>query len=381
MALLVETSLGPGRDILRGITRYMREHESWALYHEPRSLAEGLPSWLQTWKGDGIVARVQNREIAEAVKATGIPVVDVLGVVPMAGFPVVHVDDARIAELAASHLLERGFHHFGFLGLQNENWSEWRREGFLRALPSAKRVIVHEVPRQGLADTPWERRQDALAEWVAGLPKPIGILVASDQLGPHLLEACRRACVAVPDEVAVVGVDNDETLCDVCNPALSSVDADHQLVGYRAAELLHTLMRGGKVFAEPTYLQPRGLVVRKSSDVLATGDRQVAAALGLIRERACTGLSACDVVALSPVSRSVLQRRFRQETGRSIQAEIIQARLNRARQLLAETDLPLVEVAERAGFNHQEYLGAAFKTHLGKTPSEYRREARLRRRS
>jgi LacI family transcriptional regulator len=232
------------------------------------------------------------------------------------------------------------------------------------------------MPRQALASTPWEHRQDALAEWLTGLPKPCGILVASDQLGPHLLEACRRAGVAVPDEVAVVGVDNDETMCDVCNPPLSSVDADHQLVGYRAAELLDTLMQGGKAPSLLTYLEPRGVVVRKSSDVLATGDRLVAAALCLIRERACTGLSAQDVVAAIPVSRSVLQRRFRQETGRSIQEEIIRTRMNRARQLLAETELPLVEVAERAGFNHQEYLGATFKAQLGKTPLEYRREAR-----
>lgn len=374
VALLVETSLGPGRDILRGITRYIREHEVWSLFHEPRSLVEDPPHWLKTWKGDGIIARVQHRDIAEAVLAAGVPVVDVLGVVSDPAFPVVHVDDARIAALVAEHLLERGFHHFAFFGIQDENWSERRMEGFRAALPANRRVAILEVPRKALTLTPWEHRQDALARWLSGLPKPVGVMVASDQLGPHLLEACRRAGILVPEELAVVGVDNDETLCDVCNPPLSSVDAGHMLVGYRAAALLDAMMAGESIPLSPVYLEPRTLVVRTSSDVIATEDRLVTAALGIIRLHACEGLQAADVVAQLPVSRSVLQRRFRQETGCSIQEEIIRVRLSRARQLLAETDLPLAEIAERCGFTHQEYMGAKFKAHAGKTPAEYRRE-------
>lgn len=375
VALLVETSLRPGRDILRGITQFIREHESWSLYQEPRGLSEGAPVWLKTWKGDGIIVRVQNLEIVEAVKATGLPVVDVLGVVPDAGLPVVHVDDAAIARMVAEHFLERGFHCFGFYGISGENWSERRLRGFQSVLEPVGTVHSYEIPRADLVQTPWEVRQDILARWLVTLPKPIGILVASDQLGPQLLEACRRAEISVPSEVSVVGVDNDETLCNVCSPPLSSVDASHMAVGYHAAALLRQLMAGVPPPPGPTSLQPSGLVVRTSSDVLATEDRHVAEALALIRERACDGLSAMEVVARIPVSRSVLQRRFRQEVGTSIQGEIIRTRLNRARQLLAETRLPLLEVAERSGFKHQEYLGATFKAHLGKTPAVYRREA------
>lgn len=378
VALLVETSLAPGRDILSGIAQYLREHQPWALYHEPRSLAEGLPSWLRKWKGNGIIVRAQNRDIARAVKATGLPVVDVLGVVPEAGLPLVHVNDPLIARLAAEHLVERGFHQFGFFGLKDENWSEHRRDGFRQALGEAgSRVTLLEVPRPILFRTPWEIQQDVLAKWLVDLPKPIGIMVASDQLGPHLLEACHRAGIAVPDEVAVVSVDNDETLCEVCNPSLSSVDASHRLVGYRAAALLQQLMGGGLPPPGPVYVEPRGILTRRSSDVLVTEDRQVALALRIIRDHACEGWSAAQVIALVPVSRSVLQRRFRRETGHSIQEEIIAARLKRARQLLAESDLPLIDVAERSGFKHQEYFGATFKAHLGKTPAEYRREVLL----
>jgi LacI family transcriptional regulator len=376
VALLVETSLASGRDILRGIARYVREHEPWALYHEPHSLEETLPSWLHKWQGDGIIVRVQNDRIARAVKATGIAAVDVLGVAPASDLPLVHVDNARIAQMAAEHLLERGFHHFGFFGLQTENWSEDRREHFRERLKlPAEHFSVLEVPRRILGRLSWENREAVITRWVAGLAKPVGIMVASDQLGPQLLEACRRARADVPYEVAIVGVDNDETLCEVCNPPLSSVNAGHQALGYEAAALLDRLMHRQTPPVAPIFVQPQGVVTRKSTDVLATADRQVAAALKFIQEYACAGLTAADVVARIPVSRSVLQRRFRRELGRSIQEEVINVRLKRARQLLAETDLPLIEVAERAGFKHQEYLGAIFKAHTGQTPAQYRREA------
>lgn len=378
VALLVETSLGPGRDILRGISHYLGEHGPWALYHEPRSLAEGPPKWLATWRGDGIIARVQNREIADAVKATGLPVVDVLGVEPGTGLPLVHVDNRLIAAMASEHLLERGFHHFGFFGIKGENWSEQRREEFCQCLqPFARSVAVREVPRSDLGITPWGAQEEALAQWLAGLPKPIGFLVASDQLGPHLLEGCRRAGIRVPDEVGVVSVDNDETLCEVCHPSLSSVKAGHCSVGYKAASLLASMMNGESPSAEPTLVHPQSVVARGSSEVQAAGDRLTAVALRIIREQACSGLSAADLIAQIPVSRSALQRRFRRETGRSIQEEIINERLKRARQLLAETNLPLAVVADRAGFRHQEYLGAVMKAHFDKTPLEYRMEASL----
>jgi LacI family transcriptional regulator len=377
VALLVETSLASGRDILCGIAKYARNHGPWVLYHEPRSLTEGLPHWLRDWKGDGILARVQDASIAEGVQALGVPVVDVLGEAPQAGLPLVHVDDGLVAALAAEHLLERGFHHFAFLGIQGETWSDMRLDGFRRALPGAATLEGFRLPRTLMAGTPWEARLGALAEWLSGLPRPTGILAASDQVAPLLLEACRRAGVHVPDDVAVVGVDNDETLCEVCSPALSSVDAGHRMVGFRAAELLDQLMRGEAPPRGPLRVRPGQVVVRASTEVQATADRQVALALRIIRDRAPAGLSASDLLSLIPVSRSVLQRRFRTQTGRSIQQEIIHARLRHARRLLAETDLPLTEVAEASGFRHREYLSAVFREHLGTTPADYRRNAAL----
>lgn len=373
VALLIETSLASGRDILRGVGRYVRDHEPWALYHEARSLEDGLPGWLQRWKGDGIIARVQNQAIAKAVRTMKIPTVDVLGVVPDTGLPLVHVDDRAVAQVAADHLRERGFHHFAFIGIKGENWSEQRRDSFWAALGiRSSDFHRYEMGRRAMLSTPWEEREEDLADWIRRLPKPSGLLVCSDQVGLHVLEACRRANVEVPDELAVVGVDNDDTLCDICSPSLSSVDAGHEAVGFEAAQLLGEIMSGAAVSQPVRRVRPQGVVVRRSSDVLATADRQVAAALRIIRDHACEGLMAGEVINRLPVSRSVLQRRFRKETGRSLQEEIIQVRLERARKLLAESDLSLMEIAERSGFKHQEYMGAVFRSRLGKTPTQYR---------
>lgn len=216
--------------------------------------------------------------------------------------------------------------------------------------------------------------EDDLARWIAALPKPAGVMVCSDQRGPQFLEACRRAGVQVPDEAAVLGVDNDEPLCEVCNPPLSSVRAGHVQVGYEAAALLDRLMAGKKAPVQPILVAPQCVVTRLSTEVLAIEDRQLATALRLIREHACGGLRVDALARQVGLSRSVLQRRFRSALKRSLHQEMLGARLKRACELLTETDLALVEIAERAGFKHQEYMGAVFKTRLKKTPAQYRRE-------
>ena len=308
------------------------------------------------------------------MRRTGLPVVDVLGVLPEAGFPIVHVDDTAIAAAAADHLYERGFRKFAFFGIRKENWSERRRDALSENLRNRGCCLeVYEAAREELRSIAWENLEDTFAQWIADLPKPIGVVVCSDQRGPDFLEACRRAGVAVPDDVAVVGVDNDEPLCEVSQPPLSSVWPDHQAVGQRAAELLDALMRGESAPAAPVLIPPRSVVVRRSTDVLAIADPNVAKAMRVIRERGTEDISVDEIVRESGVSRSVLQRRFRAVLGTTIHAEILNCRLQRACHLLVETDLCLMEIGEVAGFKHQEYMGAVFKSRLKVTPGQYRK--------
>jgi LacI family transcriptional regulator len=377
VALLVETSLASGRDILRGIARYVREHQPWSLYHEPRGLEKSVPRWLRGWKGDGIIARIGSRRMAQELAATGIPVVDVLGLVPNLRFPLVHVDNGAIGRMAAEHLRERGLRHFGFFGIQAESWSDQRYEGFATAVSDLQDdVPIYQLPRDDSGKRSWERAENKLARWIARLPKPAGVLVCSDQRGPQFLEACRRAGAAVPDEVAVIGVDNDEPLCEVSLPPLSSIEAAHTRVGYQAAAVLDSLLRGATPPRKPLLIEPREIIARPSTDMLAVGDPVIAAALRLIRDNAATGLRVSAIARQAGLSRSVLQRRFRAILKRSVHQEILAARIKRARDLLVRTDLPLAQVAERAGFKHQEYMGAVFRARVGQTPAQLRAAAR-----
>ena len=377
VALIIETSLGSGRDILRGVARYVREHEPWALYHEPHGLEASVPQWLRRWNGDGIIARIQTRRNAQQLAASGIPVVDVLGVVPELAFPLVSVDNIAIARMAAEHLLERGFRQFGFFGIEGENWSEQRYAGFCSAVSSVQsQVPICRLPRDTKGRRSWERAEDDIARWIAALPKPAGVLICSDQRGSQFLEACRRAGVSVPNDIAVVSVDNDEPLCEVCLPPLSSVEPGHLNVGYQAAALLDSMLRGGSASRKPLHVQPLETVTRQSSDTLAVADSRVGMALRLIRENAPSGMRIDDIAREVGLSRSVLQRRFRATLHCSIHQEILNVRIRHARELLATTEISLAAVAEQAGFKHQEYLGAVFRARVGKTPAQVREDAR-----
>ena len=374
VALVIETSLASGRDILRGIALYVREHGPWSIYHEPRSLEESVPRWLRNWDGDGIIARLQNTRIAKAIASTGIPAVDVLGVVRRPELPLAHVDNGAIARLAAEHLLERGFRHFAFCGLDGINWSDERRDAFGRAVALAGgECIIYTIP--GRPGT-WEDEQDRLAAWVRSLPHPCGLMACNDPRGQKVLEACRRSGVRVPDEVAVIGVDDDEPICAIADPTLSSVVANHEGVGYQAAALLDLAMAGDIEAGVAVYVPPVGVVTRQSTDVLALTDREVATAIGFIRGHACLGLGVDEVCRELALSRSTLQRRFRDELGHTIHDEIVHARLKRAQELLAETDMPIATIALRCGFGCREYLGAVLRARVGQTPASYRRWAR-----
>lgn len=377
VALIVETSLASGRDILRGIARYLRAHGPWSIYHEPRSLEESVPPWLTQWRGDGIIARIQNRPIADAVVSTGLPVVDVLGLVPGLPVPLVHVDDRAIARLGAEHLLGRGFRHFGFCAVEGANWSNSRQEAFCATVSEAGfDCSICRLPpdTRGLAN--WEAQQDLLTDWVRSLPRPVGVMVCNDPRGQLVLEAARRAGAAVPEQVAVIGVDNDEPLCEISYPPLSSVNPDHYRVGYEGAALLDRMLSGEPKPDTPVYVPPAGLVTRLSTDVLAIDDPHVATAVRFIREHACDGIGIDEMVAHVPLSRSTLQRRFRKALGRTIHDEILRVRLRRVEELLVDTDLPLESVADKSGFVYRQYLGEVFKARTGYTLGEYRARSR-----
>lgn len=380
VALLIESSRAYGRGTLMGVSKYVREHGPWSIFFQERGLGDCAPPWLENWKGDGILARVENLPMAAAIRRMGVPVVDLRYLLPKLNFPSVRTDDAAATGLAWEHLQERGFRHFAFCGFNGADYSDIRRDQFAqKASESGFRCHTYVDPLQrghhastlkheevGLSDG------DRLAQWITQLPKPIGLMACNDIRGQQVLNACRSIRVAVPDEVAVIGVDNDEVLCELSDPPLSSVVPNTERIGYEAAALLDGLMSGSPPPAEPIIVGPLSIVTRYSSDVLAIDDRHIAAAVRYIRERACEGIDVGDVLRAVPLSRSALERRFAKVLNRSPKEEILRVRLNRAKQLLRETDFPLPLVAEKIGLEYAEYLNVIFKKRTGMTPLQFR---------
>jgi LacI family transcriptional regulator len=378
VALIIETSTAYGRSIIRGATQYIRERGPWTVYIEQRSLQDSAPPWLERWDGDGIISRASTPRSAKEVLRAGIPTVDLNDQVRDLGLPQIHSDHAAMARLAAEHLMERGFRHFAYFGFPVFEWSVRRHDAFAARVAAAG-FQFHELesaPRVswGHQQSSWEGEVEGTARWIKKLPKPLGVMTGNDPRGIQLLDACRRAGVAVPEEVAVVGVDNDELVCELAYPPLSSVIPDAVRIGYEGAALLDRLMQGQTAPAAMQMIPPLGVAVRQSSDVTAIADPRLADAMRFIRENACAGIGIDDVLNRVAVSRSVLQRLFRKQFDRTILDSITEVRIGRVKQLLTETEMSLADIAHRAGFAYMEYLSTTFRRQTGWTLGAYRRE-------
>lgn len=378
VALMIETSNMYARDVLHGIRAWQREHGGWTIRLSEQGRGEGVPDWLRDWRGDGVIARVENERIAAALRRKRLPVVDVSAALPRPAFPRVVTDSAAATQLALDHLRERGFEIFGYCGDPRFEWARQRGAHFRAQVEGSGRTLYEYVPRGAAARRPGgDHEMQALASWLAGLPRPAGVLACYDIRGQHVLEACQLAGLAVPDDIAVIGIHNDELVCDLCHPPLSSVIPDARRAGYEAAALLARRMRGEAVRLQTTLVPPLGVACRQSTDVVAVGDPKVAAAVRFMRERAHTGIGVADVLRAVPMSRTLLERRFKALLGRTPHEHLRRQRLDRVRTLLATTDLSMGAIAEKTGFAYQEYLTVMFRRETGMTPKVFRQRHRL----
>ena len=375
VALLVETSNEYGRGIVRGVSRYVREAGPWSLHLVEQGRGAVPPPWISSWEGEGIIARVENEAVAAGVRATGLPVVDVSAARLLPEVPWVEVNEPGIARVAAEHFVERGFRSLAFVGDARFNWARWRGEAFRDAVSAQGRTLRSlELSGGGTPEAATADRE-ALEDFLLSLPAPSGLMTCYDPIGLQVLDACRRLDIAVPESIAVVSVDDDELLCELADPPLTSIVPDSQRTGYRAAELLDRLMRGDSVPDLEHLVDPIGISTRQSSDVLAIDDAEVARALNTIKKRACEGIQVKDVLEVVPLSRRALETRFRKAIGRSPHEEIMRVRMERVRELLVGTDLSIAAVAARTGFQHVEYLSVAFRREVGVPPSVFRAQA------
>ena len=360
--------------MLKGIAHFERTHHVWTAFHDDMGISESDPQWIRGKKWQGVISRHTTPQLASACAELKVPLVDLNDFEPFPGVPKIRPDNVGIGHLGAEHFIERGYQKFGFVGFSNVLWSRERRDGFVEAVRLAGReCAIFDVDYPGDATPFWEEDQIAkLGAWLKGLPRPIGLMACVDLRAQQLVSAAHAAGILVPEEVAVLGVNNDTIRCELSDPALSSVAPNAFQSGYRAAALLKDLLAGAKPKSFDQRVEPLGVVTRHSTDVLAVEDRNVAAALSFIRERACNGITVDQVLQHAHASRSQIERKFRQHIGRSPQSEIRRVQLRKIRQLLLETDFPLKRIAELTGFEHMEYMCVLFKRATGIPPGIYR---------
>lgn len=372
VALIVETSNAHDRALLQGVFAYARETKSWLFSLMDQGRADVAPAWLADWEGDGIIARIKNRRIAATVLASGLPTVDLSSGHYLPSLPTVEPDDVAIAELAADHFIKRGFKNFAYCDHEDFLRSESRGKAFRKALVRAGFNCL-EFRAKARAGAAISSKVTEIGEWLKRLPKPMAIFAGHDTRAQHVLDACSQVGLVVPDEVAVLGVDNDDLVCEMTIPPLSSIIPNARRTGYEAARLLDRMMQGEKTPPMETRIEPLGVKLRQSTDVLAVDDAQVALALRYIREHVCEPIMLADVLRVVRLPRRTLEKRFRCLLNRTVHEEILAVRINWVKQLLSNTKLSMKQIAEVMAYEHPEYLGVVFKREAGISPREYRR--------
>lgn len=378
VALLVETSRSYGRGVLRGIAHFARTRSKWSLLHQEMTIDIVLPEWIRESAIDGVIARVHPLTV-DSLRDLHVPCVDVQCRGDFPGIPQVETDDRKVTELAFEHLWERGFRRFAFCGYQFAHYSEARLGYFRRLVREANcSLSVYETP--GSRGAPVTRIEETdpedtkkMSAWLASLEPPTGLFVCNDIRGQQVLNVFQTLDLSVPDDIGVIGVDDDDTICPLSNPPLSSVRPNAEQVGYRAAEVLDTMMHGGSPPQVVNYIAPEEVVQRLSTQVIAVEDREVARVCRFIREHACDGIDVHDVADFTSLSRRQLERRFRGELNRTPHEEITATQVAKVKQLLLETEMTLEQIAPLAGYQHKERLSAVFRREVGEAPGEYRK--------
>lgn len=366
------------RDILHGIRSFSEQKGNWQCV--PARLDNGTLRYSDSRPPIGLIAAVETSELAEVVNRIRMPVVNVGGIIGGLKYPWVGVDNYAAGALAAEHFMRTGLCHFGFIGHRIHKYSVEREEGFRKAVNNAGFPLESYRARKTrpfpLDASEWFFDR-GIKEWLLKLPKPIGILVPTDYWGLELSDTCREIGIVVPDQVSIIGVDNDEFYCKLSHPPLSSVEVSAERIGYEAAALLDRILNNNNKNADNSIaISPPYVCARRSSEVLLVSDPVVASAMRFIHENSYQGLTASNVAQFVSTGKRTLERRFQGAIGGGIAQEIRRVQLERSRRLLLETDLSISEVATCAGFSDLRHLATTFRRELGLTPTEYRKKYR-----
>jgi len=375
IVLLIETSRGFGRDLLYGIAKYSRLHGPWSFYREPGGLNRVSPK-LSDWEPNGIIMRDSAK--IKPLMSLGLPTILALHKQNSGNshpYPRIITDSEAIGTMAAEHFLDRGFENFAFCGFDRMKWSQIRRKSFQKTVKDAGFTVhVYQQPKSP-AKRSWINEQRILSEWLSNLPKPVALMACNDDRARHAMEACRQANISIPDDVAILGVDNDELVCELADVPLSSIALSTRKAGYKASELLDKLIKGKeKMRGQKIPVRPTHIVTRQSTDILAIDDPAVSTAVKFIRENAKKALQVGDVANAASISRRVLEKRFRKLLNRSVFEEIRRVRTRHCIKLLLETNMSISEIADALDFRGVAHISRYFRKEAGMSLTDYRKK-------
>lgn len=370
------------RQVIEGIGHYLQTSKvDWDIYLEEdfRTRLENIGDWV----GDGIIADFDDIEVQKALENVDVPVIAVGGSYHSRSkypdLPYVATDNFEVVKSAYQHLRQKGIERFAFYSVpidDNHRWAE-EREMAIQALTENDGYSCQIYRGQQTSPETWQYSMNRLADWIQGLPKPIGIIAVTDSRARHLLQACDHIGIPVPDRISIVGIDNDDIARYLSRISLSSVTQGCFQMGYKAAKLLHRRLDGQEIKSTLIKVPPTGVEERQSSDYKALNDPHVIQAMQFIRQHATRGIKVDQVTDYVGISRSNLEQRFVAERGHSIHTELHNEKLGRACKMLEETQVPTKEVATICGYPSLQYMYAIFKKHFDLTPTAYREENRV----
>jgi LacI family transcriptional regulator len=376
--LLVNFSEEYGRGLLNGIAKYSRLFGPLNFCRIPlingnKKELKNVITWAKAWGADGIIAQIENDRSYEKLLQLEVPIIAqdtnerFLGIPNITGFY------KETGQMAASYFIEKGFKNFAFYGFDNMVWSRERGEGFCEKLKKYG-FEVHIYQHQKEETPPlWSYKESSLSDWLKALPKPIAIMTCDDNQGQHVTEACKAVGINVPEQVSVLGVDNDLSICNLSDPPLSSISLNTEKAGFETAQLLSRMIANKDYEYQDIYVEALQIVTRRSTDFLAVDDKEISKALHFIYYNFKERISVDDVVNATALSRRVLEKRFQSVLKRSILDEINTLRIKQVKQLLIETELSITEISDFCGYTDIKNLSRYFRRHEGINPLEFRK--------
>ncbi len=363
--------------IARGVIQYAKQAGNWRLFGYGW-MFDPLED-LEHWRGDGIIARVESAEDAARLSALGIPVVDVAGGFIHLGFSQVNNDDFETGRNAGEYLLSCGFRNLAYCGVEGVAWARERLNGFSEAVEGrAAHLSSFEEPLSWWEDL---RRSRRLSEWLRCQPRPLGIFASNDTAGVKVSNLCGNLGISVPEGAAVLGVDNEDILCELSSPTLSSIQLDCRRIGFEAARVLDTILSGSGGGGAPApvarKIKTGKIIERESTRIFVCEDNLVQEAMRYIQASAVRGIRVHDVVDHVDSSRRTLELRFKGSLGKTVYSAILETRIGRAKVLLSGSDKTVETVAGECGFHTVQRFYTVFREFSGMSPGEYRERSRL----